>query len=84
MCKLIIFRFFCFFLHQDKYKLIRRNVGTVVVISNISRILFRERAQNVKKILPCDARLLCEFIFMTTLHCLVYEINYITLHHLTN
>ena len=88
MCKLIIFRcfFFVFFLQQDKYKLIRRNVCTVVVINNISRILFQERAQNVKKILPCDDRLLCElnFIFMTTLHCLICETSYITLHHLTN
>ena len=54
MCKLIIFCcfvcfFFCFFLQQDKYKLIRRNVCTVVVINNISRTLFQERAQNVKK-----------------------------------
>ena len=74
-----------FFLQQDKYKLIRRNVCTVVVINNISRILFQERAQNVKKILPCDDRLLCElkFIFMTTLHCLICETDYITLHHLT-
>ena len=33
----------------------------------------QERAQNVKKILPCDDRLLWElkFIFMTTLHCLI-------------
>ena len=76
MCKLIIFCF-CFFLQQGKYKLIRRNVCTVVVIDNISQILFQERAQNVKKILPCDDRLLCElkFIFMTTLHCLICELN---------
>ena len=85
MCKLIIFRcffFLLFFLQQDKYKLIRRNVCSVVVINNISRILFRERAQNVKTILPCDDRLLCElkFFFMTTLHCLICEIDYITLH----
>ena len=61
MCKLIIFCF-CFFVffQQDKYKLIRRNVCTVVVINNISQILFQERAQNVKNILPCDDRLLCE------------------------
>ena len=50
MCKLIIFGwFFLFFLQQDKYKLIRRNVCTVVVINNISRILLQERAQNVKE-----------------------------------
>ena len=87
MCKLIIFRcFFCFFLQQDKYKLIRRNVCTVVVINSISRILFQERAQNVKKILLCDDGLLCElkFTFMTTLHCLICEIDYIALHHLAN
>ena len=47
MCKLIVFRWF--FLQQDKYKLIRRNVCIVVVINNISRVLFQERAQNVKK-----------------------------------
>ena len=84
MCKLIVFRWF--FLQQDKYKLIRRNVSIVVVINNISRILFQERAKNVKKILPCDDRLLCEvkFIFMATLHCLICETDYITLHHLTN
>ena len=78
--------FFVFFLQQDKYKLIRQNVCTVVVINNISRILFEERAQNVKKIIPCDDRLLCKlkFIFMTTLYCLICEIDYITLHHLTN
>ena len=79
--------FFClFFLQQDKYKLIRQNVCTVVVINNISRILFQERAQNVKKILPCDDRFLWElkFIFMKTLHCLICEIDYISLHHLTN
>ena len=53
MCKLIIFRcFFLVFWQQDKYKLIRRNVCTVVVINNISQILFQERAQNQKKILP--------------------------------
>ena len=87
MCKLIIFRcFFFVFLQQDKYKLIRRNLCTIVFINNISRILFEERAQNVKKIFPCDDRLLCElmFIFMTTLRCLICEIDYITLHHLTN
>ena len=51
MRKLIIFRcvFFALFLQKDKYKLIRRNVCTVVVIKNISRILFQEKAQNVKK-----------------------------------
>ena len=87
MCKLIIFRcffgFFLLFLQEDKYnKLTRRNVSTVVVINSISRTLFQERAQNVKKILLCDDRLLCElkFIFMTTLHCLVCEIDCITLH----
>ena len=75
MCKLITF---FFFLQQDKYKLIRRNVCAVVVINSISRILFQERAHNVKKILPCDDRLLCELqsIFMTTLHCLICEIDY--------
>ena len=79
--------FFCFvFLQQDKYKLIQRNVCTAVVINNISRILFHERAQYVKKILLCDDRLLCElkFIFMKTLHCLICEIDYSTLYHLTN
>ena len=57
------------------------NKTTVVDINNVSHILFQERAQNVK-ILPCDDRLLCElkFIFMTTLHCLICEIDYITLH----
>ena len=78
--------FFClFFLQQDKYKLIRQNVCTVVVINNISQILFQERAQNVKKILRCDDRLFCElkFVFMTTLQCLIWETDYITLHHLT-
>ena len=59
------FFFLLFFLQQDKYKLIRRNVCTVVVINNISRILFQERAQNVKKILPCDDRLLCENLTIT-------------------
>ena len=70
----LLFFLFCF-LQQDKYKLIRRNLCTVVVINNISRILFQERAQSVKKILPCDDRLLCElkFIFMATLHCLICE-----------
>ena len=66
MCKLIIFRcFFLVFWQQDKYKLIRRNVCTVVAINNISRIL----AQNVKKSFPCDFKLLSElkFIFVTTL-----------------
>ena len=49
MCKLIIFRcfffLFCFvgfFLQQYKYKLIRRNVFTVAVINNVSRILSQE------------------------------------------
>ena len=78
--------FFVFFLQQDKYDLIPRNVCAVVVINNISRILFQERAPSVKKILTCDDRLLCElkFTFMSTLHCLICEIDYIALCHLTN
>ena len=86
MSKLIIFSFFLvFFATRQIQVVVRRNICTFVVINNISRILFQERAQNVKKILPCDDRLLCElkFIFMTTLHCLICEIDYITLHHLT-
>ena len=85
MCKLIIF-FFFFFLQQDKYDLIPQNVCTVVVVNNISQILFQERAPSVNKILTCDDRLLCElkFIFMTALHCLICDIDYIALHHLTN
>ena len=41
--------------------------------------MFQERAQNVKKNPPCHDRLLCKlkFIFMTTLHYLICEIDYI-------
>ena len=73
MCKLIIFRLFAFFFFATRQ--IQVNSTKLMYscsytnLNNISRILFQERVQNVKKILPCDDRLLCElkFIFMTTL-----------------
>ena len=59
MSKLIIFSFFLvFFATRQIQVVVRRNICTFVVINNISRILFQERAQNVKRILPCDDRLL--------------------------